>query len=53
MDQILPTTMIGSYPKPRWYTRYNLAGADLLEWWKRPAGSPTSRSRSPSAPARL
>jgi 5-methyltetrahydropteroyltriglutamate--homocysteine methyltransferase len=33
-DTILPTTMIGSYPKPRWYTRYNLAGADLLEWWK-------------------
>lgn len=32
--KILPTTMIGSYPKPRWYTRYNLAGADLLEWWK-------------------
>ncbi|MCD2191856.1 hypothetical protein LQ327_00430 [Actinomycetospora endophytica] len=34
VDTILPTTMIGSYPKPRWYTRYNLAGADLLEWWK-------------------
>ena len=33
-SRILPTTMIGSYPKPRWYTRYNLAGADLLEWWK-------------------
>src|SRR4051794_41912137 len=33
-DTILPTTMIGSYPKPRWYTRYNLAGADILEWWK-------------------
>ena len=31
---LLPTTMIGSYPKPRWYTRYNLAGADILEWWK-------------------
>jgi 5-methyltetrahydropteroyltriglutamate--homocysteine methyltransferase len=34
VDTVLPTTMIGSYPKPRWYTRYNLAGADLLEWWK-------------------
>ena len=34
VDTILPTTMIGSYPKPRWYTRYNLEGADLLEWWK-------------------
>jgi 5-methyltetrahydropteroyltriglutamate--homocysteine methyltransferase len=34
VDTILPTTMIGSYPKPRWYSRYNLAGADLLEWWK-------------------
>src|SRR2546423_13762103 len=34
VDQILPTTMIGSYPKPRWYTRYNLQGQDLLEWWK-------------------
>ena len=33
-DTILPTTMIGSYPKPRWYQRYNLAGQDLLEWWK-------------------
>src|SRR3954453_13816077 len=31
---LLPTTMIGSYPKPRWYTRYNLAGADILEWGK-------------------
>ena len=34
VETILPTTMIGSYPKPRWYTRYNLAGADILEWWK-------------------
>ena len=34
VDTVLPTTMIGSYPKPRWYSRYNLAGADLLEWWK-------------------
>ena len=33
-DTVLPTTMIGSYPKPRWYSQYNLAGADLLEWWK-------------------
>jgi 5-methyltetrahydropteroyltriglutamate--homocysteine methyltransferase len=33
-DQLLPTTMIGSYPKPRWYQEYNVAGADLLEWWK-------------------
>jgi 5-methyltetrahydropteroyltriglutamate--homocysteine methyltransferase len=33
-DTILPTTMIGSYPKPRWYQRYNLRGQDLLEWWK-------------------
>jgi hypothetical protein len=33
-DTILPTTMIGSYPKPRWYQQYNLAGEDLLEWWK-------------------
>lgn len=34
VDRILPTTMIGSYPKPRWYSRYNLEGADLLKWWK-------------------
>jgi 5-methyltetrahydropteroyltriglutamate--homocysteine methyltransferase len=33
-DTILPTTMIGSYPKPRWFEKYNVAGADLLEWWK-------------------
>ena len=33
-DTILPTTMIGSYPKPRWYQRYNVHGRDLLEWWK-------------------
>lgn len=33
-DTILPTTMIGSYPKPRWYQEYNVGGADLLEWWK-------------------
>jgi hypothetical protein len=34
IDMILPTTMIGSYPKPRWFEEYNVAGADLLEWWK-------------------
>jgi 5-methyltetrahydropteroyltriglutamate--homocysteine methyltransferase len=34
VDKLLPTTMIGSYPKPRWYARYNLHGQDLLEWWK-------------------
>jgi hypothetical protein len=34
IDTILPTTMIGSYPKPRWFEEYNLEGADLLEWWK-------------------
>ena len=33
-DTILPTTMIGSYPKPRWYQKYNVHGRDLLEWWK-------------------
>jgi hypothetical protein len=33
-ETVLPTTMIGSYPKPRWYTHYNIAGEDLLEWWK-------------------
>ena len=33
-DTVLPTTMIGSYPKPRWYQHYNLAGEDVLEWWK-------------------
>jgi 5-methyltetrahydropteroyltriglutamate--homocysteine methyltransferase len=34
VDKLLPTTMIGSYPKPRWYQKYNLHGADALEWWK-------------------
>src|SRR4028118_1684879 len=33
-DTILPTTMIGSYPKPRWFQKYNVQGADVLEWWK-------------------
>ena len=33
-DAILPTTMIGSYPKPRWFEKYNVEGKDLLEWWK-------------------
>ncbi|MBX5441569.1 MAG: hypothetical protein IRZ32_08575 [Solirubrobacteraceae bacterium] len=33
-DTILPTTMIGSYPKPRWYQTYNVGGQDILEWWK-------------------
>ena len=33
-DAILPTTMIGSYPKPRWFEKYNVEGRDLLEWWK-------------------
>jgi hypothetical protein len=28
---MLPTTMIGSYPKPRWFEDYNVGGADLLE----------------------
>jgi 5-methyltetrahydropteroyltriglutamate--homocysteine methyltransferase len=34
VDTLLPTTMIGSYPKPLWYQKYHLRGADLLEWWK-------------------
>ena len=29
-DTILPTTMIGSYPKPRWFEDYNVAGALCL-----------------------
>src|SRR6201984_509117 len=33
-DTLLPTTMIGSYPKPRWFEEYNVAGSDLLEWGK-------------------
>ena len=31
---LLPTTMIGSYPKPRWFKEYNVEGTDLLEWRK-------------------
>lgn len=34
VDKLLPVTMIGSYPKPRWYGSYNLHGKDLLDWWK-------------------
>lgn len=34
IDKLLPTTMIGSYPKPRWFQHYNLHGKDLADWWK-------------------
>jgi len=27
---LLPTTMVGSYPRPAWFT-HQLAGKDLLE----------------------
>ena len=30
---LLPTTMVGSYPRPAWY-RYQLEGRDVLEAWK-------------------
>ncbi len=30
---LLPTTMVGSYPRPRWFT-HQLAGKDLLEAFK-------------------
>ncbi len=30
---LLPTTMVGSYPRPRWFT-YQLAGRDVLEAFK-------------------
>ena len=30
---LLPTTMVGSYPRPAWF-RYQLAGRDILEAFK-------------------
>jgi 5-methyltetrahydropteroyltriglutamate--homocysteine methyltransferase len=32
-DQLLPTTMVGSYPRPAWFT-HQLAGKDVLEAFK-------------------
>jgi 5-methyltetrahydropteroyltriglutamate--homocysteine methyltransferase len=32
-DVLLPTTMVGSYPRPRWFT-HQLAGRDVLEAFK-------------------
>jgi 5-methyltetrahydropteroyltriglutamate--homocysteine methyltransferase len=32
-DQLLPITMVGSYPRPLWY-RHQLSGRDLLEAFK-------------------
>ena len=33
MTQLLPTTMVGSYPRPAWFT-HQLAGKDVLEAFK-------------------
>lgn len=33
MPPLLPTTMVGSYPRPRWFT-HQLAGRDILEAFK-------------------
>jgi 5-methyltetrahydropteroyltriglutamate--homocysteine methyltransferase len=33
MSQLLPTTMVGSYPRPAWFTQ-QLAGRDVLEAFK-------------------
>lgn len=32
-DALLPTTMVGSYPRPRWFT-HQLGGRDVLEAFK-------------------
>ena len=32
-SQLLPTTMVGSYPRPGWF-RYQLEGRDILEAFK-------------------
>ena len=32
-DRLLPTTMVGSYPRPRWF-RHQLLGRDVLEAFK-------------------
>ncbi len=33
VDTILPTTMVGSYPRPSWFTQ-QLAGRDVLDAFK-------------------
>jgi 5-methyltetrahydropteroyltriglutamate--homocysteine methyltransferase len=33
MEQLLPTTMVGSYPRPRWFS-HQLEGRDVLEAFK-------------------
>ncbi|HUH05183.1 MAG TPA: cobalamin-independent methionine synthase II family protein [Kofleriaceae bacterium] len=33
MTKLLPTTMVGSYPRPHWFS-YQLEGRDVLEAWK-------------------
>lgn len=34
VDTVLPTTMVGSYPRPLWYDNYQLLGRDLLDVFK-------------------
>ena len=33
VDTLLPTTMVGSYPRPHWFT-YQLHGRDIWEAFK-------------------
>ena len=49
VDTILPTTMVGSYPRPAWFT-YQLLGRDARG--RRRAGQPRLRLRDLSGPAR-
>jgi hypothetical protein len=32
VDALIPVTMVGSYPRPRWYTRRS-NGMDMREFW--------------------
>jgi hypothetical protein len=46
-ETLLPTTMVGSYPRPRWFTHL-LAGRDVLEAFKSVAHTEAYRDASGS-----
>ena len=50
VDVVLPTTMVGSYPRPHWYT-YQLLGRDVRVFVHRQEDQLGRRHALPQPPA--